>query len=166
MQKVTATALSGNVPFRIGNAELLIPAEDVVRQLMLKLGGKQVNDLPAIGTEIDGGIYSGLVSGYGLDSPDYPIILLPGRFQGKWAEAKEWAKAQGGELPLKREGATVWANLGIAKIGLFEEAWYWMLEENPSGSDYAFIQSFGYGDSGWGRKSGDYRGFAVRRLVL
>src|SRR5689334_19846573 len=124
-------ALTGAVPFKIGSAELLIPAEEVVRQLMLKLGGSQPSALPAIGTEIQGGIYAGLVSGFGANEPDYPIIVLPGRMDpAEWKPAMEWAKSQGGELPNRREAATVWANLGIAKNGLFTEAWHWTREEN------------------------------------
>jgi hypothetical protein len=160
-------ALTGAVPFKIGNAELLIPAEEVVRQLMLKLGGDQPSGLPRIGTEIDGGIYAGLVSGFNEIEADYPIIVLPGRMdRGEWKQAMDWAKGQGGELPNRREAAVVWANLGIAKTGLFEDAWYWTREENPSGADCAFFQSFDYGDSIWIRKSNDCRAFAVRRLIL
>ena len=94
---------------------------------------------------------------------DYHVFLLPGYVEGvTWAQAKEFAKKAGGELPTRREQSLLFANLKEC----FQERWYWSSEQHASGSDYAWYQYFGNGTPGYNHKSGSYRARAVRRVSI
>jgi hypothetical protein len=56
----------------------------------------------------------------------------------------------------------------LPKAEQFRKEWYWTSTQCPHPSDAvcAFVQSFDYGYSFWGRKSNDYRAFAVRSLAV
>jgi hypothetical protein len=91
------------------------------------------------------------------------IILLPGEIEdSKWSDAMEWAKSIGGTLPDRCESALLFAILKDQ----FKEEWYWTCEQNANGSDYAWIQYFGYGTQYDYRKSYEYRARAVRRIYI
>jgi hypothetical protein len=106
--------------------------------------------------------YVGLILGK-AGEPDYHLILLPGEAQKiKWADALKWAKKAGGELPIRREQALLYANLKEE----FQAAWYWSCEEHAAGPVYAWMQHFDYGFQDDYHKSYQYRARAVRRLKI
>ena len=79
----------------------------------------------AIGAAFAGGIYAGIMRGVD-GAPDEHLVLLPGAAEDVgWEAADEWAKAQGGELPTRREQRLLFINLKDQ----FEEDWYWSSEQ-------------------------------------
>ena len=75
-----------------------------------------------------GEYYAGIILGED-GAPSHHLILLPGDVDKKtWADAKEWATEQGGELPSRREQSLLFANLKSH----FEARWYWSAEEYES----------------------------------
>ena len=114
----------------------------------------------AIGTAFAGGIYAGIMRG--IDgAPDEHLVLLPGAAEDvTWESAVEWAKAEGGDLPTRREQRLLFINLKDQ----FEEDWYWSGEQaGPSG---AWVQYFLYGFQYDGTRSYEGRARAVRRLEI
>ncbi len=108
--------------------------------------------------------YAGLIVGKDGES-SYHLILLPGQATGvDWADAKEFAAKQGGELPTRREQSLLFANLKEQ----FDSEYYWSSEQNASASDsdYAWFQSFGNGHQNLNHLSSKLRARSVRRLVL
>ena len=91
-------------------------------------------------------------------------MLLPGHKTEpvKWENAMAWAKAQGGELPTRKEQALLFANAASA----FEERWYWSCEVHPVHAACAFVQTFGDGYQSRGHKGHDGRARAVRRVSI
>lgn len=109
-----------------------------------------------------GEVYAGLILGQNGEA-DYHLILLPGEANNvTWSKAKEFAKNAGGTLPDRRELRLLWVN---AKRE-FKPEWYWSGEEHASGSDYAWMQAFYYGNQSSYRKDSTYRARAVRRLAI
>ena len=93
----------------------------------------------------------------------HALILLPGESEpNNWKAQMEWAASIGGDLPDRVEGALLFATLRDE----FKGAWYWTRELHAAYSDYAWMQSFGYGYQLNTRKSYDYRARAVRRAPL
>ena len=90
------------------------------------------------------------------------VILLPGDESKDFADANEWAKSLGAELPSRREQALLYANLK----GEFQSAYYWSSEQHSGHSDYAWVQSFGSGYQYCHHESSKYRCRAVRRLFI
>ncbi|ENH6342573.1 DUF1566 domain-containing protein [Burkholderia vietnamiensis] len=89
------------------------------------------------------------------------LILLPGEVEDMtWAQAREWAEQQGGELPARREQSLLFANLK----GEFESAWYWSGEEAET-SGWAWCQNFYGGGQVSGRQRNELRARAVRRFI-
>ena len=115
--------------------------------------------LPAIGQELQGGLYAGIARGFD-GAPDAPLILLPGEFTGKWQDAMKWAEEQGGVLPDRREGALLYANLHDQ----FKPEWHWLRTEYSS--DGAWCQYFNCGYQLNCSKDGSLRARAVRRLII
>ena len=65
----------------------------------------------AIGAAFAGGIYAGIMRGVD-GAPDQHLVLLPGAAEDvSWEAAGEWAKAEGGELPTRREQRLLFINL-------------------------------------------------------
>ena len=114
----------------------------------------------AIGAAFAGGIYAGIMRG--IDGArDEHLVLLPGAAEDvTWEAAGEWANAEGGDLPTRREQRLLFVNLKDQ----FEEDWYWSSEQaGPSG---AWGQHFDYGGQNGGNRSYEGRARAVRRLEI
>ncbi|WP_454826074.1 DUF1566 domain-containing protein [Paraburkholderia xenovorans] len=106
--------------------------------------------------------YAGIVLGHG-NVADYHLILLPGDAEDlAWNDAIQWASAQGGELPNRREQSLLFANLKSE----FESAYYWSGEAHENESGWAWAQGFYYGTQGSDRQRNELRARAVRRLIL
>ena len=106
--------------------------------------------------------YAGLIVGKDGET-SYNLVLIPGQADSiNWPDANAWAVKQGGELPTRREQSLLFANLKEQ----FEEAYYWSGEQHASASDYAWFQSFGYGDQSYGITYYELRARAVRRLTI
>ena len=114
----------------------------------------------AIGAAFAGGIYAGIMRGVD-GAPDEHLVLLPGAAEDvTWEAAGEWAKAEGGELPTRREQRLLFINLKDQ----FEEEWYWSSEQSgPSG---AWSQNFYGGSQYYDTRSYEGRARAVRRLPI
>ena len=109
-----------------------------------------------------GEVYAGIVLGKD-GAPDHHLFLLPAKAeQLTWNKAIEWAQAQGGNLPTRQEQAILYGNLKHE----FERDWYWSCEQHAVDSDYAWMQSFGYGTQTSVRKANELRARAVRRLSI
>ncbi len=115
--------------------------------------------LPKIGAKFEGGKFAGNSLHEGKACA---LVLLPGTFTGKWADAIAWAKKLGGELPNRHDGIVLFDNLKKE----FEASWYWTAVVHPSDADCAFIQGFAYGTQGNAHKDGGYRARAVRRVAI
>ena len=109
----------------------------------------------------DGEHYAGLM----LDDvgmPSHHLVLMPeADARMPWQAAVEWAEAQGGALPTRREQSLLFANLREQ----FQPAWYWSSEAHDEDGSSAWLQHFGYGQ-GYGHKSYDGRARAVRLIPL
>jgi hypothetical protein len=108
----------------------------------------------------EGEIYAGLILGKD-GTPDYHLILLPGDAADvSWPAARDWAAADGGELPTRRELSLLFANLREQ----FERGWYWSNEHHETRAQLVWGQNFASGiQTVYGRP---YRGHAraVRRV--
>lgn len=110
----------------------------------------------------DGEEYAGLILGKNGD-PDYHLFLLPGEVSGvTFAQAKEFAKKAGGDLPTRREQPLLFANLKEH----FQPDWYWSGERHVSDADCAWYQYFLYGFQGYNYTFTRGRARAVRRLEI
>lgn len=106
--------------------------------------------------------YAGLTLGKDGE-PSYHLVLLPGDAEDiKWQDAIAWAKAQGGELPTRREQSLLFANMQEH----FKGAWYWSAQESESNTDYAWFQNFLSGSQLLNRKINELRARAVRRVIV
>ena len=114
----------------------------------------------AIGAAFAGGIYAGIMRGVD-GAPDEHLVLLPGAAEDvTWEAAGEWAKAEGGDLPTRREQRLLFINLKDQ----FEEDWYWSSEQ--AGPSLAWLQSFNFGYQLISFRSYEGRARAVRRLPI
>ncbi len=114
----------------------------------------------AIGAAFAGGIYAGIMRGVD-GAPDEHLVLLPGAAEDvTWEAAGEWAKAEGGDLPTRREQRLLFINLKDQ----FEEDWYWSSEQ--AGSSYAWFQGVDDGYQHYIYRSYEGRARAVRRLPI
>jgi hypothetical protein len=94
--------------------------------------------LPAIGSKLELGIFAGVT----LHNDDlFGLELLPGDFNGTWAEAKDWADKEGGVLPSRHDQLVLFRNVK----GEFKDAYYWSGEQPAGDPDYAWCQGFGDG---------------------
>jgi hypothetical protein len=110
-----------------------------------------------------GEIYAGIILGQNGEN-DYHLVVLPGRDNKRmnWSTAMKAAKADGGDLPTRRELRVLWANVKH----LFQDAWYWSNEQNAGYADGAWIQDFTDGYQLSFHKSNEYRARAVRRILI
>lgn len=117
--------------------------------------------VPKIGTELEGGIFAGIVAD---ETEDYALILLPATTQPlNWNDAVKWAKSVGGNLPTCSEQAILYGNLKKE----FEPRWYWTCEQDADDDvSYAWVQYFYDGNQGYDPKSYEYRARAVRRIHI
>jgi hypothetical protein len=111
----------------------------------------------------DGEQYAGLVLGKD-GTPDYHLVLLPSRDNKKltWDQAMKAAKAEGGDLPTRREQSLLFANLKEQ----FQPAWYWSGEQYAAYPSLAWSQDFNGGGQSYVRKSYEGRARAVRRIAI
>ena len=121
----------------------------------------QAKTIPAaIGEAFAGGIYAGIMRGVD-GAPDEHLVLLPGAAEDvTWEAAGEWAKAEGGDLPTRREQRLLFINLKDQ----FEEEWYWSSEQ--AGPSTAWPQYFYGGVQDGFNRSYEGRARAVRRLEI
>lgn len=110
----------------------------------------------------DGEHYAGILLGKDGATSHHLILLPSERDDGPWQDAMDWAASNGGTLPTRREQSLLYANLPEQ----FKYEWYWSCEQPAAGSDYAWVQNFGFGGQYGGLKSGNYRARAVRRLTI
>lgn len=109
----------------------------------------------------DGEEYAGVLRVPNM--PDCDLILMrEADKKMSWKDMMKWAEDCGGELPDRREGRILWANLGH----LFENAWYWLREQHASDPNVAWIQGFENGTQDWHRKGIKLRARAIRRSVI
>ncbi|MBS1170597.1 MAG: hypothetical protein H6R01_1515 [Burkholderiaceae bacterium] len=108
-----------------------------------------------------GEIYAGLI--LGKNGPDHHLILLPGEAENlTFAQANEWAKEAGGELPSRREQSLLFANCKDQ----FQPRWYWSSEQHAANGSCAWMQDFDDGDQNNSHKGGEFRARAVRRVTI
>lgn len=120
----------------------------------------KLNELPAIGQTVEGGIFAGLTTT--KDGEHCAVILLedkPGN-QLTWEAAMKWAETLNAALPTRPVSALLFANLGDS----FEKDWHWT-SESWDGS-YAWTQDFYYGYQNGNLKSSEGRARAVRLIQL
>ena len=109
----------------------------------------------------EGEKYAGIVLDEETGLPLYHLILLPGEAEPlEWQQAMDWAKAQGGELPTRREQSLLFANARKQ----FKAAWHWSSEQCSSGG--AWAQGFFSGVQGSLCKASSSRARAVRSVVV
>lgn len=109
-----------------------------------------------------GEVYAGLILGQDGEK-DYHLFILPGEAERvTFAQAQDWAKKAGGDLPNRREQRVLFANAKAA----FQPALYWSGEKHASVSDYAWVQDFDSGGQGSGNAYTQLRARAVRRLFI
>lgn len=96
-------------------------------------------------------------------SKRHALILLPGeKTDIKWADAMDWAKSIGGELPDRVESALLFATMKAE----FSPEWYWTREQHAGVAGSAGVQYFFLGYQYNGHKSAEGRARAVRRLEI
>lgn len=114
----------------------------------------------------EGEIYAGLIGD--ANGEAYHLILLPGdNDDATWQAQLEWAKSIGGDLPDRVEQALLFKHFKSE----FQERIYWSNTPcEPDGdeeeSSWAWCQYFVSGYQYYGRKDGEFRARAVRRLVI
>ncbi|HXC40665.1 MAG TPA: hypothetical protein VN667_17140 [Burkholderiales bacterium] len=162
-----------DVTVTIGEARVTVPAEAAARAYIDRLFGGHAASVhveksaPAIGEryrflyeKTHTGIYAGIT--LHIEQP-MALVLLDGESESlSYAEACEWAKGLGGELPSRVDALLLYKRLKDE----FKEAAYWTNEVYAADADYAWGQDFGYGDQNFWRKSTKLRARAVRRVVL
>jgi hypothetical protein len=79
--------------------------------------------LPAIGSKLELGIFAGVTL---HNDEALRLELLPGDFNGTWAEAKDWADKEGGVLPSRHDQLVLFRNVK----GEFKDAYYWSGEQH------------------------------------
>jgi hypothetical protein len=114
--------------------------------------------LPAIGAEYEGGIFAGVT----LDGDQLAaLVLLPGDFNGTWAEAKDWADKEDGVLPSRIDQIVLFKNLKAE----FKDAYYWSGEQHADAA-CAWCRDFSDGTQYWFYVSFRSRARAVRRIPI
>ena len=118
-----------------------------------------ITALPAIGTDLDGGIFFGVTTS--KDGTHNAAVLLPKRGQKlTWNKAIDWAAKQGGVLPTRTIAAMLFANLKDE----LTPSWHWTSEEDDA--SFAWSCYFGDGYQNYGRKSYEGSAVAVRLIPL
>lgn len=111
-----------------------------------------------------GGYFAGL--GIGPDGTPHLVyvhVARPGKM--KWQEYIDWCKTLEADghtdfRPILRpDGALAYATM---KDKFSDDDWYWTGEEVAGYAVFAWIQHFGYGDQGSGRKGNRFLACAVR----
>lgn len=109
----------------------------------------------------EGEIYVGIVGD--MHGNAHHVILLPGdNDDATFADAIEWAKSIGGDLPTRVEQAMLWAS----HRGQFRKDLYWSNETHHESDEYAWFQTFYDGCQYDGPEDSGHRARAVRRLPI
>lgn len=109
----------------------------------------------------EGEVWIGVTTG--KDGGICHVILLPGdNDDATFADALEWAKSIGGDLPTRIEQSMLWAT----HRDQFQKAWYWSNETHHENSRYAWSQHFINGGQDYDRKATELRARAVRRVSI
>ncbi|MFA6203751.1 MAG: hypothetical protein WC710_11265 [Gallionella sp.] len=109
----------------------------------------------------EGEIYVGAI--IKPDGTGHHAILLPGdNDDASWDDQMEWAKSIGGDLPDRVEQALMYKSLP----NQFKDDWYWSNTQHSGDSDYAWCQSFCYGNQLNFHEHDQLRARAVRRSVI
>ena len=93
-------------------------------------------DLPAIGSEIDGGAFAGLTTRAGAHCAVVALKATPGA-ELTHAAASDWAASVGGALPTR----AVWLMLASELPGALLPRWHWTCE--AAGRESAYIGCIG-----------------------
>jgi len=119
----------------------------------------KLNDLPALGQPIEGGIFAGITTT--KDGKHCAVILLDDKPGSRltWDGAMKWAEALKAALPTRPVAALLFANVGDK----FTKDWHWTCEEDGS---CAWYQNFSYGSQDNNHKSYEGRARAVRLIQL
>jgi len=118
-----------------------------------------IANLPAIGTDLDGGTFAGLTTRQ--DGTHHAVILLPKHGTNlTWKKALEWAAKQGVELPTRPIASLLFANVKDK----LQPGWHWTSEEDDASC--AWFCYFNYGYLGTYRKSYEGSAVAVRLIPL
>jgi len=127
--------------------------------------------IPAIGADWPehGGKFGGIV--FNDDgTPGYLIIVGPEAAdedehskQLAWAENLEANGFKDWTLPDRKQGPVLVANRAALD---FKRDWYWLKERHAEDSDYAWYQSFNYGNQYSYHHYSSLRARAVRRLAI
>lgn len=109
----------------------------------------------------EGEIYVGAIGD--KNGEVHHVILLPGdNDDATFADALQWAKSIGGDLPTRIEQAMMWAG----HRDQFRKDVYWSNETHHEDRNYAWFQGFSYGYQFSLLKNGALRARAVRRLPI
>jgi hypothetical protein len=118
-----------------------------------------IANLPAIGTDLDGGTFAGLTTRQ--DGTHHAVILLPEHgTRIEWKQALTWANKQGGELPTRPVASLLFANVKDK----LQPGWHWTSEEDDA--SYAWYCNFGNGYIHLNHKSYEGSAVAVRLIPL
>lgn len=113
--------------------------------------------LPSIGAPLDGGQFAGVISQ--PNGTVTAVVLLPGHAENlTFAQAKAWAKQQGGQLPSRLVAALLYAHMR----GSLLPEYHWTSE--IQGASYAWRCSFYYGSQSSGHESWQACAVAVRLI--
>jgi hypothetical protein len=162
----TIVSTTNQLEIAVAGARVIIPAAAIadlwLERARMKSTAAPRTALPRIDEIVDGGKFKGIVRGG--SQPDYLLFdhgeaaeLMP------WEAATKWAESQGGSLPTRREQSVLFANRAE---GEYRKEWYWSCEQYAGGAESAWVQDFGDGSQGYGRKGDDCRARVVRRQAI
>ena len=113
--------------------------------------------LPALGADLEGGTFAGLITH--KDGTHCAVILLPDQAEKHtWEKAMNWAQKLGGELPTRPVAALLFASVKA------KPAWHWTSEEDSA--SYAWNCFFDNGFQTIYPKSFEGSAVAVRLIPL
>jgi hypothetical protein len=127
--------------------------------MTLLIASISIAHLPAVGAELDGGIFAGLTTS--KSGMHHAVVLLSD--QGTkltWKKAMNWAKKLEAELPSRPIAALLFANLKDK----LQPGWHWTCEKDDASS--AWICTFYYGYQFYDHKSYEGSAVAVRCIPL
>ena len=118
-------------------------------------------DLPALGTPLDGGIFVGVITQ--PDGIHSAVALLPDHAEDvTWQAAKDWATGLNAQLPTRPMAALIFANTQDRPLG----GWHWTNEEHKDYASFAWGCDFDYGSQYNHRKGYEGSAVAVRLIHI
>ncbi|WP_020201900.1 DUF1566 domain-containing protein [Cupriavidus sp. WS] len=157
------TQVAENVTFKLGEAHVTIPAKSFMKVWLDSLTTTIAPSAHAVRPLLAAGeSYAGIMLGKNR-AADYRLILLPSVAKDvTYDEAVEWAASTGGVLPDPSEQCLLRANLNEE----FLPACYWSGKQDAEDPSFAWIQGFGHGTQGYGRKDDRFHARVVRRELI